>query len=440
MNDGNGAARRKVLLAGTIGNFVEWYDFLLYGVFATTIATVFFPKSNPTAALLSTFAIFGVTFAVRPLGGILFGHLGDRFGRRLALVLSVMLMSASTVALGLIPSYAQIGVAAPVLLVLCRLTQGFSAGGEYTGTAVFVVEHTPYRQRGRTVSIPAAVVYITGAVGALVAMAMTSTTTSEQLISWGWRVPFLAAAPLALIGLYLRMRVSESPEFAALRAEGHLESTPLKQAFKVAKKPMLILIGFTMAYAVASYITTFILSYLTVTVKFSKTESLVVYLVLELVAAASCVLTGYATDRVGRKRIAVASALGLGAWAIPTFVLVQHSSLLGASLIAAVFGFFAGCVASTTALAIVELFPARVRSSASGLAYNICLVVFGGTTPYVGTWLVEKGHLLAPGYYLAGVCGVAAVVAAIGIGNRAQINSRNDIEFGENARRDELTI
>ncbi|MFE3002463.1 MFS transporter [Nocardia sp. NPDC059246] len=420
MNDGNGAARKKALLAGAIGNFVEWYDAVLYGLFATTIATVFFPKSSSATALLSTFAIFGVAYAARPLGGLVFGHLGDRFGRRFALMLSVMLMSAGTVILGLLPSYAQVGIAAPVLLLLCRLVQGFSTGGEYTGSTVFVVEHAPRDQRGRYASIIPSVSYIPSVVGVLVAEVMTSTTTPEQLTAWGWRVPFLAAAPLALVGLYLRRQAGESPEFEALRNSGKISTAPVKEALKVATKPIMIFIGWGIAYGVAAtFFSTFLLSYLTVTVRFTKAESLVVQLVWAVVVVVACLLAGYAIDRVGRKPVAVASALALGVWVIPTFVLLEHASVLGASLMVAACAFLFGGVAATTSLAVVELFPAAVRSSASGLAYNIC-AVFTGSTPILATWLVTRGFQLAPGFCLTGLCAVAAIVAAYGIGNRAR--------------------
>lgn len=428
MKDGNDAARRKALLAGAIGNFVEWYDFALYGFFATTIATLFFPKSSPTAALLSTFAIFGVSFLIRPLGAIVFGHFGDRVGRRPALLLSVILMSSGTIALGLLPTYAQVGIAAPVLLLLCRLVQGFSAGGEYSGANIFLVEHAPAGRRGLYVSIVPASTAIATSFGALVAVAVTSTTTSEQLASWGWRVPFLVGAPLALIGLYLRLRVDESPVFDALRTEGHIESAPVVRALKVAKRPMVILIGWTMSNAVGFYLlSAFLVSYLTTTAKFNKTGSLLVLLVAELVATLCCLLAGYAIDRVGRKRVAVASALGLGAWAVPTFALLQHTTLLGACLIVVLFVIFLCGIATTSSLVTVELFPPRVRTSASSLAYQISYTVFGGSAPYLATWLVSGGHLLAPGYYLAGLCAVSAVVAAIGIGNRAQDSGELDV-------------
>lgn len=428
MNNGNGAGARKVLLAGAIGNFVEWYDWGLYGLFATTIATQFFPKSAPTAALLSTFATLGAGYAIRPLGGIVFGRLGDRIGRRAVLISSVLLMSAGTVAVGLLPSYAQIGAMAPVLLVLCRLVQGFSAGGESTGGDIFLVEHAPPGKRGLFASVTPAMNNIGTLVGVLVAVVMTSTTTPEQLASWGWRLPFLAAAPLALVGLYLRLGVDESPVFAAARAEGDIASAPLTEAFRVAKKPMLVMFAWAITYTVTfGIITTFLLSYLNVTVKFSKTQSLVVQLVILVVAVVSGVLAGLLIEIVGRKRIAVVSALGMAIWAVPAFVLLENSTVLEACLIAGVLAVFAGGIGTTTLLAVVELFPSRVRSSASTLAYQIGIALFGGSTPYVATWLVNRTHLAhGPGYYLAGLCAIAAVVAAIGIGNRAQSRSEPD--------------
>lgn len=416
LGNGNGVAPRKVLLATSIGYFVETYDFLLYGFLATTLATVFFPKSNPTAALLATFGIFAVGFLARPLGGIFFGHLGDKFGRRLALLVSVSLMSFSTLAVGLLPGHAQIGTLAPVLLLLCRLLQGFSVGGEFTGAAVFILEHTPWHRRGRYASINYAIGLIGVIVGAMAAVVMTSTTTSEQLDSWGWRVPFLLAAPLALSGVYLRLRVEDSPVFTALRAEGEVESAPLVQAFKVAKKPMLVLLGWAMAPAVASYLlSTFLVSYLTTSAKFSNSESLLVVMVAELVAAAGCLVAGFAIDAFGRKPVAIALAAGIGAWSIPTFAFVQHSSLLGAFLVLGIFAFMFGGLPVITTLASVELFPVHVRASASALSYNVAYVLFAGTAPYVATWLVARGHPLAPGYYLAGLCAIAAVAAVAGL-------------------------
>lgn len=428
MNNGNAAARRA-LFAGAIGNVVEWYDFALYGYFATTIAHLFFPEEDAVAALLATFVVFAVGFVSRPVGAVVFGHVGDRYSRRTSLIMSVGLMSAATVVLGLLPGYAQIGVAAPVLLLVCRLVQGFSAGGEFTGSTVFVLEHAPDNRRGRYASVGAAAIYCGTASGVLVSVLMTSTTSVEQLGSWGWRVPFLLAAPLAVVGLYLRLRVEDSPVFEALQEHGQVESAPLVETFRVAKKPMLVLIGWVMATSVSYYLSaTFLVSYLTTTAKFSHTASLVVQLVFSVASGACTLLAGHVIDRVGRRRfVAVTSILGMGVWAVPAFAVLERGSLLGACLVVGVAAVIYSFVGVITTLAIVELFPAYVRASASGLAYGTAYTVFGGTAPFVATWLVGQGHPLGPGFYLAGVCAVATLAAAIGFGTRPRIDPVHDV-------------
>lgn len=416
-------ARRKALMAGAMGNIVEYYDFFLYGVFATTIAHLFFPQSDATVGLLATFAIFAVGYVARPLGAIAFGHFGDRVGRRPTLIASVMLMSASTVALGILPTHAQAGVLAPVLLLVCRLAQGFSAGGEFTSSSIFVIEHAPKNQRGRYASYMQLSVIIGVLCGLLVSVSVTTSVTGDQLMSWGWRLPFLAAGPLALVGLYLRLQVDESPVFAVLRAEGKVESAPIVEALKVAKKPMLIMIGFAMCNAVAFYLLgTFLVSYLTNTVEFTTSDSLVVQLVAMGAVVVGLVGAGRAIDRFGRKIVAVACTIGLGLWAIPAFVLIENSGLIGACLICAMYGLIFSGISATSALLIVDLFPVRVRASASSVSYQVAYTVFGGTAPYAATWLVGKGQLIGPAYYLVAVCVIAAVVAALGIGNRTTSN------------------
>lgn len=423
MTNQDAVARRKVLFAGGIGNIIEWYDIGLYGFLATTMATLFFPKEQSGAALLYTFAIFAVGFVPRPLGAIVFGHIGDRVGRRPAVLFAVILMSAGTVAIGVLPGYSEIGIAAPILLLVCRLVQGFSAGGEYTGATIFVVEHAPVAKRGRYASVSPITSVLGYALGALVTMIVTSSTTHEQLLSWGWRVPFLTAVPLALTGLYLRLRVQESPVFAELGDEGDLESAPVVQAMKTAKKPILIALGYTMTNALAFYLLcTFMTPYLTTVADFSNTQALVVQVVALSVAAVGLVIAGRFIDVFGRKRIAVIAALCLTVWAIPAFVLLRDSSPVVACVVAAVFACFYSGTAATTALAVVELFPAHVRASGSGLAYTLAYTLFGGTAPYVSTWFVDRDLVLAPGYYLAVMALISAAVAAIGIGNQPRAN------------------
>ncbi|MFE3280889.1 MFS transporter [Nocardia sp. NPDC059239] len=428
MNNGNGAARRRALLAGAIGTFVEFYDQALYGFFAATIATLFFPKENPSTALLSTFAIFAVSFVVRPLGGVVWGHVGDKIGRRPALFMGVAIMSLATVAMGLLPGYDKIGLAAPILLLLFRLVQGFSVAGEYAGGTTFIVEHAPGDRRALYASMIPASSNVGTIFAALVAIITTSATSPEQLISWGWRIPFLLALPLTLIALLARLRVEESPVFTALQSEGRVESAPLIEAFKVAKKPMLLFIGWAMTASVSGYLVwAFLVSYLTRSAHFSNTQSLLVLIVALLVSTAGCVVAGRAIDIAGTKRVAIAYVLGLGIWAIPTFALLPHSSLLGAILIIAVFVIFSSGVATTLNLLFADFFPARVRVSASTLSYNICSMMFAGTAPFIATFLINGGHPLGPGYYLAGLAAISALVAVFGFSNQTLGKGRHSI-------------
>ncbi|MFE3281141.1 MFS transporter [Nocardia sp. NPDC059239] len=431
--------RRQALFAGTIGNIMEWYDFVLYGYFAAQIAALFFPKTDALAALLSTFAVFALGFLIRPIGGIVFGRFTDRVGRRKSLIASVGLISVATVAIGMLPTYSVIGFAAPALLLVFRLVQGFAAGGEYTGALTYVVEHAPVHKRSQYAGVAAAGSYGGFVLGSLMCILMTSTTTSEQLLSWGWRVPFLAAAPLALIGLYLRLRVDDSPVFAALQSSGEVEAAPLRQAFKIATKPMLVMVGWSTACSVAYFLSvTFLISYLTTSRHFTPTKSLAIGVVTSVVALATNLVAGPVIDRVGMKRVALTSISIAGLWAIPAFLLFQQVELLGACLIVAVFAVCFGFNAVITGLSAVQLFPARVRGTAGALTYNVAFGIFGGTAPYLATWATSNGSLLPAGVYLAAFCLLGAVAAAIGIGSRSfdflskelEQNSANGPEVG----------
>lgn len=404
-------ARGKAVVAGGIGNFVEWYDFALYGYFATTIATLFFPGSDPSAALLKTFAIFGVGFFVRPFGGILFGHIGDHVGRRSALAMSVLLMSLSTAAIGLLPTHHAVGVAAPVLLLCCRLLQGFSAGGEYAGSNAFVIEYAPAGRRGRYASaLPVSVVLGTAA-GALVALLVTSQASAASLDSWAWRVPFFTALPLGLAGLYLRLRIEDSPVFRAVQNAGLVEQVPLAGAIRTARAAMITLFFWAIANAVGFYLLAgYMISYLTTQAHLASTPATLSYVIALLVFGLSSLATGRLTERVDRRVVGIAAVVGLGVAVMPAFALLGAGSFGSAVAGLSLFGFFMGGISTTTSLLVVDLFPANVRYSASSLSYNLSYTAFGGSAPYVATWLVSRTHNnLAPGWYLL----LAAVISLI---------------------------
>ncbi|MFE2119403.1 MFS transporter [Rhodococcus sp. 2H158] len=409
------AARRRAIYAGVIGNFIEWYDFGLYGFFAVTISVLFFPASDPTAALLSTFAVFALGFLIRPLGAFVFGWIGDRIGRRASLLAAVILMSLSTVLLGLLPTYASIGVWATVLLVALRMFQGLSAGGEYAGATIYVVEHAPRGWRGRYGSLSPAAVGVGTATAAVVSLIVTSSLTEADLSSWGWRIPFLLSGPLGVIAIILRMRIEESPEFQAVRDSGQVESAPLAEGFRVAKKSMATVFGWNMLNGVSFYMLTgFTVAYMMKVSELTYTASLSALAVALLFYTCVSPFYGLCVDKLSRRQVAMFSSLGMAVFAPLAFFLLQQQTFASSLLALMGIAFFAAGVTSIVAVSMVDLFPARIRFSAGAVPYQISIAVFGGTAPYVATWLGGTSVELAPGYYLALISLIAASVAWFG--------------------------
>jgi MFS transporter, MHS family, proline/betaine transporter len=405
-------ALRRVLTSAAIGQFVEWYDFVVYAYSAAIIAKLFFPNSDPTAALLSTFAIYAVGFVMRPLGGFLFGSLGDRLGRQRILSFVILMMGVATIAIGLLPTYAQVGILAPILLVVCRLLQGLSAAGETVGSNAFVAEHAPAEKRGLYVAFTYSFANLPPIVAALLVLFLTNALTGEAYASWGWRIPFLIGGPLALVGLYIRRQVDESPAFKATQAARRVASSPIVDAVRDQKKAM----GFSFALAAFSSLGFYTLagyfvSYLTATVKLDSNSALISNSVALFVAFVAMIAGGALSDRFGRKPILL---LGLAISAlvcIPAYQLAAQgtlgSAIAGQGLLAAACGLFWGPVG----IALLELFPTRTRFSASAISYNLAYTIFGGSAPFLATWLIlQSGNKLAPALYMAAVAVVVFLV------------------------------
>lgn len=317
--------------AAAIGNAVEWFDFAIYGFLATYIATKFFPQGDDTAALLNTFAIFAAAFFMRPLGGFFFVPLGDRIGRQKVLALVILLMSASTLAIGLIPTYASIGVLAPILLLLMRCLQGFSAGGEYGSGACFLAEYASDKHRGFVVSFLVWSVVLGFVLGAITVTALETVLPQQAMDSYGWRIPFLIAGALGVVGLYIRMKLSDTPEFEALRADGEVSSSPLKEAFTTAWRPILQIFGLVVIHNVGFYVVfTFLPSYFTETLEFTKTDAFVSITVASVVALVLIPPLGALSDRVGRKPLLYAGTIAFAVLTYPLFVLLNSGSLVAA--------------------------------------------------------------------------------------------------------------
>jgi MFS transporter, MHS family, proline/betaine transporter len=407
-------SRRAVVAAG-IGTLIEGYDLLIYGYLASSLAGQFFPADDPTAALLNTFAIFALGFVVRPLGGVVFGHVGDRFGRRTALTTSILLMAIATLGIGVLPPYRTIGVAAPILLLICRLLQGFSIGGEYVGANIMVLEHSAMGRSGRTVSVNQVAAYLGAAAAAATSLLLASTLTPEQLAGWGWRLPFLAAVPLGLVGLYLRARVPESPALPAARDAR--PAFPLAVAARTAWRGMIIFAGWLTMITLGGFLVFgYMPTYLTRVVGLSAAAAFGANLVALGTLTVGAVAGGHLVDRYPPRRVAVVCATGVAVSVVPGFLLMQHGTVATAMVGQAVWAGWIGAGATVSALMSASQFPPVIRYTATGLAYNVTVALVGGTAPYVSTWLIARTHSpVIPAWYLVAMALVALTTAAVGL-------------------------
>jgi MHS family proline/betaine transporter-like MFS transporter len=395
-------AVRQAVRGAAIGNTVEWFDFAVYGFLATYIADTFFPAGNETAALLSTFAIFAAAFFMRPLGGFFFGPLGDRIGRQRVLAIVILVMSASTLAIGLVPDYDSIGVLAPVILLLLRCLQGFSAGGEYGSGACFLAEYAPDRHRGFVVSFLVWSVVVGFLLGAITVTGLEAMLSEDAMGSYGWRIPFLIAGLLGAVGLYIRLKLGDTPEFTELREAGEVSTSPLKEAITTSWRPILQIIGLVVVHNVGFYVVyTFLPSYFTETLAFTKTDAFFSITVASLVGIILIPPLGALSDRIGRKPLLIAGSVAFAVFAYPLFLLLNTGSLTAAITAHAALAGIESVFVCASLAAGAELFATRVRSSGYSIGYNISVAVFGGTAPYVATWLVARtGNDLAPAFYV----------------------------------------
>ncbi|MBB5224058.1 MHS family proline/betaine transporter-like MFS transporter [Amaricoccus macauensis] len=409
------ATLRKVTTAAVAGTVIEWFDFAIYGFMAPIIAITFFPEGNRVAGLLQTFAIFAVAFALRPVGGAYFGMMGDRLGRKKVLALTVLLMSIATAAIGLLPDYRTIGIWAPILLTVARCVQGFSAGGEYAGAVTYVIEHAPSDQRSRHSSWMPAATFASFALAALISWVLTVGLSAEAMNTWGWRVPFLLAAPLGLVALYIRSRLDESPLFQAVLDGPAPAHAPLGETLRVQWIPMLRLGAYISLTALSFYIfSTYMTTFLRTVVGMAPAHVLMSNVLALTIAAGMAPFLGRLCDRIGRRPTMIASALLLGCLAVPAYLVASTGTL--ASALSAQIMLALGAVTANvvTAVLLCEVFPTKVRYTASAVTYNVAYAIFGGTAPFVATWLIAAtDNRLAPALYITIVAGIAFVVALL---------------------------
>lgn len=410
-------ARKKAITAAGIGNFVEWFDFVLYAQFAAIIAIHFFPSDNPTTGLLATFAVFALGFLARPIGGVIFGHYGDKYGRKKALSAAVLLMSIATLSIGLTPTYESIGLMAPILLVVWRVCQGLSAGGEYAGSSSFVIEFAPKGKKALYGSINPIATALGIIGGALVGLIMTQMLDPEVINSWGWRIPFMIAGPLGIVGLYLRNRVEETPEFQAIQTQVKEEKhAPLVEAFQASKMNMLTLFGWASLNGLGFYMLTgYMITFMTNAAQMARPQALSVYIIALILFSFACYFAGKLIDRIGITKVAIVSAIVMSILIVPAFQLLSTGDLTTSIIGLSIFGIVMGFICTITPLLMVVLFPAHIRYSASALAYNLAYGLLGGTAPYIATYLIaETGNNLAPAYYVAIVTVIGLLITING--------------------------
>lgn len=412
MNDHRPGTSKKVLYSAALGQFVEWYDFVIYAYSATIIAKLYFPNAEPATALLSAFAVYGVGFVMRPLGGFIFGSLGDRFGRKAILSAIILMMGGATVGIGLLPTYAQIGIAAPALLVVFRLIQGLSAAGETIGSNSFVAEHAPAGRRGLHVAFTYAFANLPPIAAALIILAVTSLLGNDVYERWGWRIPFLLSAPLALVGLYIRHRVDESPAFEKARAQQQISTAPVADAIRDQKKAMAFSFALAAFSSLAFYtLAGYFVSYLTVTVGMSRSDSLISNGIAMMVAFLAMILSGFVSDKVGRKPVMMVALVFNACVSIPAYLLAGQGTLAYAALAQSLLAIGMGMFSGPLGITLLELFPTKTRFSASAISYNLAYTIFGGTAPFLGTYLVMVTQSkLAPAAYMATISVLVLIV------------------------------
>jgi len=407
--------------ASMIGTTVEWYDFFVYASAAGLVfGDIYFGQLGSSAAVLAALATIGVSFLARPLGGIIAGHLGDRWGRKAMLVVTLLLMGVSTVGVGLLPTYATIGIAAPVLLVVLRFLQGISAGGEWGGAALMAVEHAPPGRRGYYGSAPQLGTPLGLLLATLVFLTVSSLTTDQQFQSWGWRIPFLLSAVLIVIGFYVRSKVNESPVFSDLKARRQDQRAPLSVLFRDYRKELLIGIGLFIACNLNGYILIgFLNSYGTKTLGLTSSTMLLIGSIGAVGWGLSTVLAARWSDRVGRRRTYIVGAIALGAWTFPFFLLLDTAN--PALMLVAVCGLTVGLgiTYGPQAAAYAEMFPAAIRYSGASLAYAIGAILGGGFAPLIAAWLVATtGSSLAVSAYMFISC-LLTLAAAVAMRERS---------------------
>ncbi|MDR3591694.1 MAG: MFS transporter [Negativicutes bacterium] len=383
----------KVVLGSFAGSLMEWYDFFLYGTASALVFNrLFFPNLDPMVGTIASFATFGVGFVVRPLGGIIFGHYGDKIGRKAILIITILIMGIGTFLIGLLPTYQTIGIWAPILLVILRITQGIGLGGEYGGAALITIEHAPRHERGFWGSLPQSAAS-SGILLSTGVFALCASLPDEQLLTWGWRVPFLVSILLLGIGLFIRLNIAETPAFLAVKEKKAEAKVPLFELIRHYPKNTLLTLGARIGEAVSSNtFNAFCIAYISTVLGMSKGDALTGILIASAIGIFACPVFGYISDRVGRRPVYLAGAAFLVLFAFPFFMMIntKQTSLLWLAIILG-YTFGPTLMFSIQSVFFSELFGTRVRYSGISVAYQVSSIM-GGFTPLIATALLAADN------------------------------------------------
>lgn len=405
---------RQVTLPGLLGNVLEWYDFALYGYFAAIISPLFFPSNDPIISLITTFAVFAVGFIMRPLGALLFGYFGDRYGRKNSLAAAILLMAIPTTLMGLLPTYATWGITASLLLTLLRLLQGLAVGGEFTGSIVYLIEHAPSHQRGFYGSLAMSSAFLGLLLGSGVAALTGFISNDPEFHSWVWRIPFLISILLGVIGLYLRLSMPESPYFKKLQIEQRNESKPIHYTFKRYYGKMLCAIALVALPSLAFYLSfVYLVTYFQVYRGISQALALEINTLAMVAILFVIPVLGWLSDRLGRKPIIMSGALGFLILSYFTYHLIWWPHPIYIFMAQFIFAILVSASYAAIPAWLCESFPTEVRYTALSFPYNLANAIFGGTAPLVATTLIRVTHnKYVPGLYLMGVALMTLIVAS----------------------------
>ncbi|MDM1545712.1 MHS family MFS transporter [Ignatzschineria indica] len=404
---------RKVLIASLTGSVIEWFDFFLYGTVAALVFNqIFFVSDDPAIGLILSYASFALTFFIRPFGGVLFSHIGDRIGRKKTLVLTLSLMGIATMAIGLLPSYHTIGIWAPILLIFFRLLQGIGIGGEWGGALLLAVEYAPKEKRGFFGSVPQVGIPIGMVLGTLVLSLMTL-LPDEQFLEWGWRIPFILSALLVVLGFWIRNGIDETPTFKAVQKEGKVPKMPIIDTLRYHWREVLIAIGAKFVETAPFYIfSTFIVSYATLNLGFSKTITLTAVMVASVITSILIPIMGAFSDRVGRKKLYVVGTIVMILYMFPYFWMVNQDSVL-LLVIATILGLGVIWAPITAVLGTFfsEIFAPEIRYTGVTLGYQIGAALAGGTAPLIAVTFLSYFDSYVPIAIYIMLTGVISLVA-----------------------------